>query len=31
LRCQLTNRETAGALACGTVSASHLSFRKRRV
>jgi hypothetical protein len=27
----LTNGQSAGALACGTVSASHLSFRKRRV
>jgi hypothetical protein len=31
VRCQLTNGQSASALACGTVSASHLSFRKRRV
>jgi hypothetical protein len=29
--CQLTNRRITGALACGVVSVSHLSFRKRRV
>jgi hypothetical protein len=30
-RCQLTNGLTTDALACGAVSANHLSFRKRRM
>jgi hypothetical protein len=30
-RCQLTNGQMASALACGMASASHLSFKMRRV